>query len=468
MHCFYGVVVLRKYFSFNTLGFLLLTIHLFSKVIYKNPQIYLDLWIYNAVAILFVLALFVVPSFNDHIGVAFLALAIGLWATGSIFSSLSVFYTLNLRSELISNVLYMLFYPAAFIALPRLLSQHARISAIEILDSTIIALGLGSLGTALFVGPVLPRLNGDMVMTFFAIFYPVGDLILVASVISTLLTQRVSKRAIVASVGIFIFAFSDFLFLWLHVNNKYTFGSISDDGWLVGLALLVMSTQFKASEQNSDEGVNPVFVSLSVFLSATVLGIITLRPGFFPSFILLPTLLTLLVAFIRMTIALRQARSLGTERTLARTDELTGLSNRRRLIAEIEGLEDSQGALLILDLDGFKPVNDSFGHDIGDEILKQVSTRFHRALPDDAILARLGGDEFGVLIHSNYEVSMEIARALQATMSYPFIVGEESIDLAVSIGIATNNDDHDLLRRADVAMYKAKRESLGVAHFDFL
>ena len=361
----------------------------------------------------------------------------------------------------------MIFYPAAFIALPRLLSQRSRISAVEILDSTIIALGLGSLGTALFVGPVLPRLNGDMVMTFFAIFYPVGDLILVASVISTLLTQRVSKRAIIASSGIIIFAFSDFLFLWLHVNNKYVFGSISDDGWLVGLALLVMSTQFKASEQTSNEGVNPVFVALSVFLSATLLGIITLRPGYFPSFILLPTLLTLLVAFIRMTIALRQARSLGAERTLARTDELTGLSNRRKLIAEMEEIGNAEGALLILDLDGFKPVNDSFGHDVGDEILKQVAMRFHRALPPDATLARLGGDEFGVLIHGNYETSMEVALALHATMSYPFLIGKESIDLGVSIGVAANNEDHDLLRRADVAMYRAKRESLGVAHFDF-
>ena len=459
--------MLRKYFSFNTVALALLTIHLVSRLIHATPQIYLDLWIYNAVAILFVLALFFVPSFNDHIGVAFLALAIGLWATGSILSSLSVFYTLNIRSELISNLLYMLFYPAAFIALPRLLSQRSRISAVEILDSTIIALGLSSLGTALFVGPVLPRLNGDMVMTFFAIFYPVADLILVTSVISTLLSQRLSKRAIIASTGIFIFAFSDFLFLWLHVNNKYVFGSVSDDGWLVGLALLVMSTQFNASEQNSDEGVNPVFVALSVFLSATLLGIITLRPGYFPSFILLPTLLTLLVAFIRMTIALRQARSLGTERTLARTDELTGLSNRRKLIAEMDEIGNSEGALLILDLDGFKPVNDSFGHDIGDEILKQVAMRFHRALPPDATLARLGGDEFGVLIHGNYETSMEVALALHATMSYPFVIGKESIDLGVSIGIAANNEDHDLLRRADVAMYRAKRESLGVAHFDF-
>uniref|UniRef100_UPI00404A1A4C diguanylate cyclase domain-containing protein n=2 Tax=Candidatus Planktophila sp. TaxID=2175601 RepID=UPI00404A1A4C len=459
--------MLRKYFSFNTVAFALLTIHLISRMIHTTPQIYLDLWIYNAVPILFVFALFFVPSFNDHIGVAFLALAIGLWAAGSILSSLSVFYTLNLRSELISNVLYMLFYPAAFIALPRLLSQRSRISAVEILDSTIIALGLSSLGTALFVGPVLPRLNGDMVMTFFAIFYPVGDLILVTSVISTLLSQRLSKRAIVASAGIFIFAFSDFLFLWLHVNNKYIFGSVSDDGWLVGLALLVMSTQFKASEQNSNEGVNPVFVALSVFLSATLLGIIILRPGYFPSFILLPTLLTLLVAFIRMTIALRQARSLGTERILARTDELTGLSNRRKLIAEMDEMGDAEGSLLILDLDGFKPINDSFGHDIGDEILKQVAIRFHRALPPDATLARLGGDEFGVLLHSNYETSMEVARALHATMSYPFVIEKESIDLGVSIGIAANNEEHDLLRRADVAMYRAKRESLGVAHFDF-
>ena len=305
-------------------------------------------------------------------------------------------------------------------------------------------------------------------MTFFAIFYPVGDLILVASVIATLLTQRISKRAIVASSGILIFAFSDFLYLWLHVNNKYVFGSISDDGWLVGLALLVMSTQFKANEQDTSEGVNPVFVALSVFLSATLLGVITLRPGYFPSFILLPTLLTLLVAFIRMTIALRQARSLGTERTLARTDDLTGLSNRRKLIAEMDEIGNTEGALLILDLDGFKPVNDSYGHDIGDEVLKQVAMRFHRALPPDATLARLGGDEFGVLIHGNYETSMQVALALHATMSYPFVIGKESIDLGVSIGIASNNEEHDLLRRADVAMYRAKRESLGVAHFDFL
>jgi len=150
--------VLRKYLSLSTLAFLLLIIHLITRAFHTTPQVSLDLWIYNAIAILFVFSLIGVPSFNDHVGVAFLALAIALWAAGSLISSLSVFYSINLRIELISNLLYMLFYPAAFIALPRLLSQRSRISAVEILDSTIIALGLGSLGTALFVGPVLPRL----------------------------------------------------------------------------------------------------------------------------------------------------------------------------------------------------------------------------------------------------------------------------------------------------------------------
>ena len=84
--------MLRRYLSLNTLGFLLLTIHLASRAIHTTPQVYLDLWIYNAIAILFVLSLIGVPAFNDHVGIAFLALAIAFRAAGSLISSLSVFY----------------------------------------------------------------------------------------------------------------------------------------------------------------------------------------------------------------------------------------------------------------------------------------------------------------------------------------------------------------------------------------
>jgi diguanylate cyclase (GGDEF)-like protein len=169
-----------------------------------------------------------------------------------------------------------------------------------------------------------------------------------------------------------------------------------------------------------------------------------------------------MLAFIRMTIALKQAKNIGHERILARTDELTGLPNRRRLISEIESFIDKSGALLLLDLDGFKPVNDLHGHETGDKVLQQVSMRFARALPHGALLARLGGDEFGVLIEGAYEQSMDIALALRATLSYPFNIDNQHITIGVSIGLAENTGAPDLLRRADDAMYRAKREGLGV------
>ena len=116
----------------------------------------------------------------------------------------------------------------------------------------------------------------------------------------------------------------------------------------------------------------------------------------------------------------------------------------------------------MLDLDGFKPVNDLHGHATGDKILQQVSMRFARALPSGALLARLGGDEFGVLIEGAYEHSMDVALALRATLSYPFDIDNQHINIDVSIGVAENTGSPDLLRRADDAMYRAKREGLGV------
>ena len=177
---------------------------------------------------------------------------------------------------------------------------------------------------------------------------------------------------------------------------------------------------------------------------------------------LIPAIVTLLLAFIRMSIALKAAKNIGHERILAHTDELTGLPNRRSLISEIENFMSKDGSLMLLDLDGFKPVNDLHGHTAGDKVLQQVAMRFSRALPHGALLARLGGDEFGVLYEGSYESAMDVALALRATLSYPFSIESQHIQIGVSIGLAANNGAPDLLRRADDAMYRAKREGLGV------
>lgn len=441
---------------------ILILLHLLIGQFSNSPRVINEIFLYNIVVLIIVLL--VARNFGDsnRIAIISIAIAFSLWAIGSLISSISSFYDLSSRAPILANTFYLLFYPFALIGLPRISSPIKKLSFLEIMDASIIGLGLSSLVTAFLIKPVLPRFNGDLVSTFFSICFPVADLVLIAVVGTSFLTQLRGARSVFLAFGIVIFALSDFLFLWQSVNGTYRFGSFVDNGWLIALALISESLWHRGDITNSQKSVNPILLTISVFLSATLLAIVALNPGYLPNFILFPTIATLLLAFVRMAIALREARAIGEERILARTDELTGLPNRRKLIGELAIFADKDGALLLLDLDGFKPINDNHGHEIGDIVLQQVAGRFSRALPNDALLARLGGDEFGVIITGSYEHTIEVALALHATLSYPFLIRGESINIGVSIGHITNDGSQDLLRKADLAMYRAKREGIGV------
>jgi diguanylate cyclase (GGDEF)-like protein len=281
-------------------------------------------------------------------------------------------------------------------------------------------------------------------------------------IIATVSMQGFSRRGAAMSVGAIVFALTDFLYLWQNINGVYFMGSVLDVGWVIGILFIAESFWQPGIDSKAREGISPILISISVSLSATLLALIAMRPEYFPRFVLIPAIATLMLAFARMALALSQARNIGQERLLARTDELTGLPNRRRLVTEIDAFELKEGALLLLDLDGFKPINDAYGHETGDRVLQQVALRFERALPHGTLLARLGGDEFGVLYEGGHESAVEVALALRATLSYPFHINNQEIKLGVSIGVAKNTGEKDLLVRADNAMYKAKREGLGV------
>lgn len=421
-----------------------------------------ELYLYNIVPICAIVVTVTAPRVNDRFVQPLIATAMALWLTGSLISSISSYYSISAPTETLSNIAYLLFYPFAILGLPRLISPSRKFTLLEIFDASIFGLGLSTLGATLVLKPVLPRFNGDFAHTFFAILYPIADLILISLTFAAVAAQGFSRRGVVLALGVMVFSITDFLYLGTHLNGAYTFGSLIDNGWLLGLLIISMSFWQESFDSLEERAISPVLIALSVFLSATLLALIALRPGYFPAFILIPAITTLLLAFIRMTIALKAARNIGHERILARTDELTGLPNRRKLISEIENFMGKDGSLLLLDLDGFKPVNDSHGHATGDKVLQQVALRFSRALPHGALLARLGGDEFGVLYEGSYESAMDVALALRATLSYPFNVESERIQIGVSIGVAANNGAPDLLRRADDAMYRAKREGLGV------
>jgi len=440
----------------------LLALHILLKIITSQNSILIDLVLYNAIWIAAIASITQAPLSNDPIAIATSALAIGFWGVGSLINSYGDFYSLPDSSRFIAQLSYALFYPLLMIAIPRTLSRGRRLNPIELLDSIIFALGISSIATALFLSRVFPNSFVDIRDQFFALLFPVSDLLLLTFAAIALVTHRIQARAALLFLGIALFSATDLFFLWLAVNNRYIFGQVTDDGWLLGIALIAASFWYQQSKSEIDITIHPVFIALSIFISPTLLALSALRPGIFSIYILIPTITTLFLAFIRMTIVIRQARNLGEEKVLARTDELTGLPNRRRLVAELAMYSKTEGALLLLDLDDFKPVNDQYGHEFGDQILQQVSQRFSRSLPTGAVLARLGGDEFGVLINGSYESTLEAAYALQATLSYPFLIRGQSITIGVSIGHAHNDGSSNLLERADAAMYEAKRNKMGV------
>jgi diguanylate cyclase (GGDEF)-like protein len=155
-------------------------------------------------------------------------------------------------------------------------------------------------------------------------------------------------------------------------------------------------------------------------------------------------------------------------------DALTGLPNRTLLVRRAERAlrGDGLGAMLLIDLDRFKEVNDTLGHDHGDELLVEVAGRLDAALRRGDTLARLGGDEFAVLLDGLPDRSAvaELATRLRDAVRRPFALRGVSIDLDASIGVALYPDHGTtvgtLLQRADVAMYEAKRGRRGVVTYD--
>ncbi|MDY7560106.1 EAL domain-containing protein [Pseudomonas sp. CCC3.2] len=163
---------------------------------------------------------------------------------------------------------------------------------------------------------------------------------------------------------------------------------------------------------------------------------------------------------------------------LALHDTLTGLPNRVLLAERVEQAmrkADEHGgsfALMFMDLDGFKPINDAFGHYLGDQLLRQVALRLRKELTSQNTLARIGGDEFVLLVDLGERADVTAFASRQvALMSQPFIVAENTVQISASIGIAlytgSGETQHELLMNADAAMYHAKAAGKnGFSYFD--
>jgi diguanylate cyclase (GGDEF)-like protein len=186
-------------------------------------------------------------------------------------------------------------------------------------------------------------------------------------------------------------------------------------------------------------------------------------------------LATLLGAFARTWLAFGDLRALAETRRQALTDELTEMPNRRHFLRRLNrailasSASGTSVALLLFDLDHFKELNDTLGHDAGDRLLCQVGERLHTVLRAGDVAARLGGDEFGVLLGGPCDVTQAetVADKILGAIAKPFPIKGLSLRVTASVGIALfpehARDGEQLMQHADIAMYDAKSKQCGRA-----
>jgi diguanylate cyclase (GGDEF)-like protein len=160
--------------------------------------------------------------------------------------------------------------------------------------------------------------------------------------------------------------------------------------------------------------------------------------------------------------------------SIARSDPLTGVLNRRGFEREAskrltESADDATGALLFIDLNEFKQINDSFGHEIGDQLLQIGAKRLRKSLRPCDIIGRPGGDEFVALVPDvSPAMAEKLANRLAMALEEPYLIDDQTLSCAASIGLAlypkNANTLTGLLREADQAMYRAKARCRGVTN----
>jgi diguanylate cyclase (GGDEF)-like protein len=398
-----------------------------------------------------------------------LALGIGFFAAGDIYYTLVIEPMSNPPAASLADALYLTFYVGAYAMIVLLVRGHMHhFHASVWLDGATGALTTAALGAALVLEPVMRTTHGSLASVATNLAYPLADLLLLAFVIGifALSGWRPGRTWTLIGLGFATLAIADSIYLFREAEHTYMAGTILDAMWPAGLVLLTFAAWSRPRERAAVrfEGLAILAVPCAFALVALFLLI---RSNYVHLGLVSESLATaaMLTAGARFALTFNEVRKLSEIRdTQARTDDLTGLANRRHFYAILEKAVAgcrSRGqafALLIIDLDHFKEVNDTLGHNAGDLLLQTIGPRLQAIVREDSI-ARLGGDEFGLIVR-DAAAAETVAERIHETLLKPFKVEDLSIPVRASIGIAVYPRDatstDTLLQRADLAMYQAK------------
>jgi len=339
------------------------------------------------------------------------------------------------------------------------------------LDGLLTGLASATYVSALFLDDLAGLSQTALVVN---IAYPAADLALLGILFGTLLMiGRPSPQGMLLAAGLLFTLASDTLRTVGLAGAETQASAAMSVTWALGLLLLAAAAWARPAPGR----VLPVGgwweLTSPACIASLACGILVADHfAGLPTAAILLAAATFACALARLVWTLREVRSLALHRREALTDDLTGLPNRRALFRELAVLTAAgerstrRLALLQLDLDGFKELNDTLGHHAGDDLLVAVSRRLEAVVP--GTLARLGGDEFAAIVPEGHD-ARAVADAIGHALHAPLDIEGVSVAVNASVGIAhfpqDAQDSRELARRADVAMYDAKRLGTVVAGY---
>jgi diguanylate cyclase (GGDEF)-like protein len=419
---------------------------------------------------------------EDRVGWFAFAAAIASWTLGDAVRAVA--YPVDRPHPSIVDPLYLGFYPGAAAGLVLLARRRVRhFTRSLVLDGVMAVLAVGALTAAVVVPGLDAALGGEERATaLMNTVYPLADMALLAVVTATIALTGWRPAPQLARIAVA-------LVVWSAVDTAYVEASLRygdtvtwlGAGWVLSVLLLASATSRVAHGEARRRGPRDGWRLFLVPLVVAPICIAFLAVGFVVRLPVAAGALaaaSLVVSIVRTGVTFRENLLLLETRRQSLTDELTDLANRRRLNARLQEVfatapdPSAPFGLLLIDLNRFKVLNDTLGHHVGDRLLTELGPRLLSALPGADVVARLGGDEFAVLLTDGVDAQRlaDAAGRIAAALDETFVLDGLELQVSASIGGALSPQQAstaaELLQRADIAMYQAKRRHAGYTLYE--